>query len=380
MSGIYLNNAATSYPKPDCVKELALKNINALPSGQFRSAGVSDNGDIFLECRRKLALILGVEESERIFFTSGATESLNTLLSGIGVNASEIITTVTEHNSVLRPLYNLPGIKGEPMLLPCDKEGVVSPGHFEDLAKTGRGKVLILNHCSNVNGTVQDAEAFGKIAKKYGLIYIIDASQSAGCMRIDADAWSADAIAFTGHKSLLGLQGSGGYYIRSGIPFVPMKYGGTGRDSEKLRYDGGDYEYETGTQNSLAIAALSEAARFILERGIENIEKRESEIRQYAKKRLSEIKGIFVFPSPEEKSGPVLSFSSEILPPSDISYILQNSYGIVTRSGLMCAPLMHEYIGSGKKGTVRISFSIFQKEEDIDSLCEALKEIHGDNG
>ncbi len=379
MKTVYLNNAATSYPKPACVNDLVIRKINALPSGQFRSAGLLDDSDIFTECRKRLGLILGIKEYERIFFSSGATESLNIILSGLNINASDIITTVTEHNSVLRPLYNLPSIKGDPILLPCRSDGLVDPVIFEKEAKKGKAKALVLNHCSNVNGAIQDAAAFGDIAKKYGLLFIIDASQSAGCIPVYSDAWKADALAFTGHKSLLGLQGTGGYYIRGGLPFVPMRFGGTGLDSSRIRYDGIDFEYETGTQNAPGIAALSEAVSFILEKGVDKIEAREKTIRDYALEKLSEINGIQLIKSPEGPCGPVLSFISDILPPSDISYILQNSYGIVTRSGLMCAPLIHKYLGSGEKGTVRISFSLFQKEEDIDCLSEALKEIHGNN-
>ena len=379
MSLVYLNNAATSYPKPECVTEIAVRKMNALPSGQFRSAGILDDGDVFTECRQRIGHIIGTAEADRIFFSSGATESLNAIFIGLGINATEIITTVTEHNSVLRPLYNLPDIKGEPVLLPCDVCGRVDPERFEAEAKKGRTKVLVLNHCSNVNGTIQDAGAFGEIAAKYGIFFILDASQSAGCIPVYADEWRVDALAFTGHKSMLGLQGTGGYYIRSGIPFQPMRYGGTGLDSSRIRYDDGVYEYETGTQNAMGIAALSEAAGYILDTGIENIADREHSIREYTKERLEAIPGVHIIPAADE-CGPVISLVSDMLMPSDLAYILQNSYEIVTRAGLMCAPLIHKYIGSGDNGTVRVSFSCFQTTDDIDRLAEALREIHDNNG
>ncbi len=376
----YLNNAATSFPKPENVRLAVAERINALPSGQFRSAGISDNGDIFSECRERLKKILNIKDPDRIFFSSGATESLNAVFAGLEIGAEHIITTVTEHNSVLRPLYNLPGIKGEPVLLPCDEKGYVSPEMLEKEAKKGKAKAVVLNHCSNVTGSIQDAASFGGIAKRYGLIFILDASQSAGCIPIEAEKWGVDALIFTGHKSLMGLQGTGGHYVREGLRFKPYKYGGTGLDSSRIKYTDDKYEYETGTQNALGIAALSAAAGFILEKGIDNIAEKENEIREYAEDRLSGIKGIRLIPAGGSGKGPVLSFVSELLSPGDLSYILQNSFNIVTRAGLMCAPLIHKYLGTEEKGTVRISFSLFQERKDIDRLTEALREIHEDKG
>ena len=373
-SRIYLNNAATSYPKPACVTDAILRAVREIPAGQYRSGGGREGADLFSECRRLLGTVLGIGDTERICFSSGSTESMNLLLLGLGICADEIITTVTEHNSVLRPLYNLPGIAGRPVLLPCDKSGAVSPEQFEEEAAKGKAKAVILNHCSNVTGTVQDAKAFGEIAKRYGLLFILDVSQSAGCMEVRTDGWRADAVVFTGHKSLLGLSGTGGYYIREGVPYRPAKFGGTGRESEKLLYDQNVLWQDVGTQNTAGIAALAASCRWILQQGIANIREKERTLAGRACEELASIRGIRVI-GPDIERGPVVSFTAEGIEPSDLGYILSSGYGIITRTGLHCSPLIHSYIGSSPRGTVRISFSPFTTAEDVTALASALKEI-----
>ena len=376
---IYFNNAATSFPKPDAVIKTYKDAAESLPSGQFRSASSMADGDIFSLCKKRLGDLMGISATDRIFFASGSTEGLNVILGGLGIRSGQIITTVTEHNSVLRPLYNLPLIKGEPpVLLACDENGYVPPELFEEEAKKGQAKAIVLNHCSNVTGAVQDAKAIGDIAVRYGLLYILDVSQSAGCVEIRADEWGVDALAFTGHKSLMGLQGTGGYYVREGISLIPLKYGGTGLDSSRISYEDGRYEYEVGTQNSAGIAALSAALQWIGDRGMDAIAKKERRLCGYLKDGLSGISGIRIFGKDISEGGPVVSFGMDGILPSDLAYILQNSFDIVTRSGLHCAPLIHEHIGSGDKGTFRVSFSYLNEEAEIDELLSALREISGD--
>ena len=371
---IYLNNAATSYPKPDVVKKAFIDALDDLPPGQFRSTASGDGADIFSACRQRLGALMGIAQTDRIFFTSGSTEGLNSIFYGLGICADEMITTVTEHNSVLRPLCNLKGIKGRPVFLPCDKNGSVDPELFEIEAKKGKAKAIVLNHCSNVTGAIQDAGSVGEIAKKYGLIYILDVSQSAGCLEIKADEWNVDALAFTGHKSLMGLQGTGGYYVRKELPFIPMKFGGTGLDSRRIVYENGEYEYETGTLNSTGIAALSAALGWIEELSIETIARKERELSDQLINGLSDIRSIRIFGRELKERGPVISFDMEGLLPSDLAYILQNSFEIVTRAGLHCAPLIHEHIGSGERGTLRVSFSYLNTASEIEELLSALKE------
>ena len=230
----------------------------------------------------------------------------------------------------------------------------------------------MLNHCSNVTGAVQDADAFGEIAKRYGLLFLVDVSQSAGALPVEADRWKADGLAFTGHKSLFGMQGTGGFYIRAGVPFIPYRFGGTGRDSNVIRYADGDYEFEAGTQNAPGIAALLAASDLLLTKGIDQIRAEEQKLAEHLICGLSEISGITIYGKELPFRGPLISITSKRLPPSDLAYILQNSYGIVTRAGLQCAPLIHDYIGSGEKGTLRISFSFRNTTEEADALQKEL--------
>lgn len=369
---IYLNNAATSYPKPQSVIDKIDESLNALPSGQFRSVGIFGNEDIFPECKKRLAKLLGVEDGDRIFFSSGSTDSLNQIFYGFDLKPEEVITTVTEHNSVLRPLFNISD--KAPVLVSCDENGFVEPGDIEARI-TPEIRAIVLNHCSNVTGTIQDARTIGEIAKKHKLIYILDCSQSAGCIPINADEWNVTALAFTGHKSLLGPQGIGGHYVRAGVELRPMKYGGTGRDSRIISYRDSDHEYEVGTQNAPAIAALNESCRIILEQDVERIHIAESRLMDYFVDQLSQIVNVRIFAKDVKARGPLVSIAIDGLKPSDFAYILQNSYGIITRSGLSCAPLIHKHIGSGEEGTLRLSISQYTTKDDIDETVLAIKEI-----
>lgn len=370
---IYLNSAATSYPKPACVVDAYMQSINALPSAQFRSAGIFDNSDLFVQTKERLGKILGIKNSENIYFTSGSTEGLNRIISGLPYRADEYMTTATEHNSVLRPLFNLTE-GAEPVIIPCDDSGRVSVAQMEQML-TGRTKALIVNHCSNVTGAIQDLQAMGRFARQHRLMFIVDVSQSAGCVEIRADEWEIDALAFTGHKSLLGVQGTGGYYVRDGIILRPLLYGGSGKDSMRIRYEPDDYEYEVGTLNSNGIAALNRAAAYILDKGIDRIHERESELAGYLIDGLSRIDHVKLYGKDLQNRGPVVSLSVDGISPADVAYILQSNYNIITRAGLQCAPLIHACIGSGQNGTLRISFSDESTTAELDEVTAAVRDI-----
>lgn len=381
---IYLNHAATSYPKPQCVLDAYTAALAAPPAGQFRSSGSDQTNDIFTRCRSALGHLLGIADSERIFFSSGATDSLNQILSGLQIPAAQIITTATEHNSVLRPLYNLPGVAAAPdasgragagpVIIPCDRFGSVSPAQIE-AAITPAIRAIILNHCSNVTGCIQDAAAVGDIAARHGLYFILDCSQSAGVIPIQADDWNVAALAFTGHKGLHGIQGTGGFYLRKNLPCYPVRFGGTGRDSSKLVYQRGEEEYEVGTQNACGIAALYAGVNDILSCGVDVIEAKELLMMQTLYEALQQLPGIRLYGDIRHNRGPVLSFNIKGMKPSDVSYILQNGYDIVTRTGLHCAPLIHKYIGSGPEGTVRVSISDKTTSAEMNAFLNAISEI-----
>ena len=266
---IYLNNAATSWPKPQCVIDTLVRYAQGIPDGQMRSSLETEEENIMEACRRSLSRLLGVKRWDRIFFTSGATEGANLFLRGMDWTDCRIYVAQTEHNCFLRPLWNLPGLRERTGILPCDRKGYVKMSALSELP-SGKGAVII-SHCSNVTGAVQPMGEIADIVKKKGYLLVVDVSQSAGCMPVEGDAWKADVLIFTGHKSLLGPQGTGGIYIREGLPVRPLKYGGTGRESGKLLYVPGEYDYEPGTQNLPGIAALRAGADYVYEFGVEKI-------------------------------------------------------------------------------------------------------------
>ena len=374
---IYLNNAATSYPKPSCVIEALQAYLNSTPASQFRGSEQIGRPDTEEICRKNLGKILGIKETERIYFSSGATEALNTILCGMSdlLEEGEILVTQTEHNSVLRPILNHECLKRfEMVTVPCTMDGEVTREALEK-SVTDRTRALIVNHCSNVTGRVQDMNMIGEFARRHHLFFAADVSQSAGCLPVCADEWGADALAFTGHKSLMGIPGTGGYYISPAWKMRPFQYGGTGRNSSQLIYEEGDYEYETGTQNLPGIAALGAATGYILETGLRTIIEREENLMRILYEGLGAMSGITVYGSRETCKGPVMSFNFKNLSPSDAAYIFQNIYGITVRTGLHCSPLIHQAMGTEKQGTVRISISCFTTEEEIMEFLKAAGQM-----
>ena len=374
---IYLNNAATSYPKPSCVIEALQAYMDSTPASQFRGSEQIGRPDAEEMCRKNLGQILGIRKSGRIYFSSGATESLNTILCGMAdlLENGEILVTQTEHNSVLRPILNQECLKRFQMVtVPCTMDGEVT---LESLEKsvTDRARAIVVNHCSNVTGRVQDMNMIGEFARRHHLFFVADVSQSAGCLPVCADIWGVDALAFTGHKSLLGIPGTGGYYISPAWKMKPFLYGGTGRNSAQLTYEDGDYEYEVGTQNLPGIAALCAGTGYILETGLQLIIEQEEYLMKILYEGLEAMRGIILYGSRETCKGPVLSFNFRNLSPSDAAYIYQNVYGISVRTGLHCSPLIHKIMGTEKQGTVRVSISYLTTEEEIMEFLKATEQM-----
>ncbi|MDC7124487.1 MAG: aminotransferase class V-fold PLP-dependent enzyme [Spirochaetales bacterium] len=375
---IYLNNAATSYPKPDVVKKVHAEFLDKAPGSLYRSSG--EHEDVFGECRKNLAALLGISDSKRIFFTSGATDSFNFLLSGLGLSGKKIITTATEHNCVLRPLYNMKKLADCSVeIIPCDEYGFINP---EDLkaAITPDTAAVIVNHCSNVTGAVQDIETMRRFAHSVGALFIVDASQSSGCVPVYTDKWQVDALVFTGHKSLFGVQGTGGFYLKDSISLEAFRFGGTGTDGRRLVYES-SAPYEVGTQNEAGIAALSAGVNYILDEGLVSIIRKEQELYLILLEGLSKLPLIKLYSGALENNlekdfSPVISFTIDGINPSDIGYILFHSYNITVRTGFHCCPLIHDYIGTSKFGTVRCSLSFFNDLKDIKAFLKAITEIH----
>ena len=376
---IYLNQAATTYPKPQCVLEAHTASLYKIPSCQFRSSTSLHEADIFETCRKNLGALLGITDWQRIFFSSGATDSANAVFYGLPLAGRNVVVTCTEHNSILRPAMNLSSQVGSVTVMPCDSCGRVDIAELEE-AVTAETAAIFISHCSNVTGMVQNIKEAAKAASKKQVLLIVDASQSAGCIPIAADEWGIDALIFTGHKGLFGVQGTGGYYVRDGIDFRPYRYGGTGKNSRQLIYGPGEYEYEPGTQNTPGITALNAGVQYILDKGAENIAKNEQRLMGLIYSVLETIPNVKVYGSGEHNKGPVMSFNIEGLAPADTAYILQNGYEIIVRTGLHCAPLIHEMIGSGEAGTVRVSISDLTQEQEIHTFLNAVRDIAASAG
>ena len=369
---IYLNNAATSYPKPQCVLDAHAQALAAPPAAQFRSAGGSMPFD---ECRAAIAELMGVKDSSRIFFTSGATEAMNGVLRGLAVEGRRFAITEAEHNCVLRPVYNL---FKKPVILPC-----AASGHVDmDVARTLIDHTVcavVVNHASNVTGAVQDMATLSDMAHAAGAYIIADVSQSLGALSVSIDEWNVDAAVFTGHKALLGSQGTGGFYLRGGIKMRPLLFGGTGRDSTRLIYDNDNYEYEPGTRNAPGIQALCAGARYVLACGVDSVSHRENRIARLIADGLRKLPDVTVYGRPGEIGfGSIVSFNADGFAPTDIGYILSGAYGITVRTGMQCAPLICARIGA-HKGVVRVSPGPFTTGEDAQELLRAMKEILGAN-
>ncbi|MBU9727707.1 aminotransferase class V-fold PLP-dependent enzyme [Diplocloster modestus] len=375
---IYLNHAATSYPRLPEVKEAVLNCMDRLPSSEYRSNAA---GDVSLApaCREKLGRLFHIKDYERILFTSGATEAANLIINGLPLEGKTVLTAADAHNCILRPLYNS---DKHPVLkkIPLHASGELDLDLLEEELRKG-AYALFVNHCSNVTGMLTDIGAVCALAEKYCTLVFVDISQSAGCIPIDMDQWRADGLIFTAHKSLLGIQGLGGFYMRKTGLLRPVKFGGTGKDSHILKFpDGHGAAFEVGTQNEPAIAALDASLQVLLRITPEVIQRQEEEMMRYMADQLRNLKPITLYGDTSKPKGPVLSMRIRGLSVSDIGYILENGYGIIVRTGLHCAPLIHEDLGTAGEGTVRISISFLTKWEEINALVEAVREIAGSCG
>lgn len=386
---IYLNNAASSYPKPQCVIDAHIAAIQSVPESEGRGTYSPHGGNVMDECRGSLAQVLGTERSDRIFFTSGATDSINRIIGGLPLEDLPVFVTQTEHNSVLRPVMNNAVTANNVIVIPCDDTGWVSADVIEktisrcntalSVKADGKGGefkgLLIVNHCSNVTGTVQDIAAFCDIAHRHQMLCMIDAAQSAGMMQVDIDGIGADIVVFTGHKGLFGPQCTGGYFVSDSVPLRPTVFGGTGRDSKRLVYGGDGFEYEPGTQNLPGIAALNAGARHIISMGLDNIVEEDCRRMSLMRKALSQMSSVTLYGDDNPCCGTALSFNIHGITADDVGYIMQNAYGITLRTGMHCAPLIHKTLGTYEHGTVRVSITHLTPMEHIETFIKAVGEI-----
>ena len=377
--GIYLDNAATSFPKPkevaDAVYDFMINNGTSSGRGSYKKAMQSDY--IVYECRKLIGNLFNFDDPKKVVFTSNVTDSLNIAIRGILKENDHVITSSLEHNAVWRCLKTLEkDINIKIDTVECSKDGITNP---EDIKKYIRKDtaLIVFTQASNVLGTIQPIKEIGKIARENKIVFLVDAAQSAGAMKIDIKEDNIDILAFTGHKSLLGPMGTGGLIINTDIDIKPLKAGGTGGDSA---YDyQPDYypnHLETGTSNVSGIAGLRAAIKFLNREGIDNIHNKEKELTKYALQRLETVKDIEVYgPKDYEKILSVISFNINNNRPEDISTILDQKYNIMLRAGLHCAPTAHSVINTKDRGSLRIGIGYFNTKDDIDKLVEALNNL-----
>lgn len=373
---IYLNNTATSFPKPEAVHKAVNEYVMTPPVHSARSSFEREMEDIDYCCRSKLAQLFNAPDPYHIVFSSGSTESLNLAIKGSGLEGGHVVSTAIEHNSVIRPLkmMELEG-KIELSFANCDKYGNVKPEDIENEIKPNT-RAIVLNHSSNVTGSITDIEKVAKIAHKHNCLIIVDASQSAGNIPIDVSAWDIDLLAFTGHKSLFGYSGIGGLYVKEGINLKPFKVGGTGVLSEVLvQPDGFPLHYEAGTPNSVGIVSLKAGVEYILGIGIDKIHAKKSQQVLYMIEELKDHPDLTIYTSIENNNLSNFCFNINGIVPEEVGYIFESSYDIIVRTGIHCAPLLLEPVGVHPWGTVRCSPSYFTTEEEIEKFIDSVKDI-----
>ena len=371
---IYLDNGATTMHKPDEVVDAMVEALSHLGNaGRGTGAGALEAARIEYRTRQMLSELFCGEGAKCIAFALNATEALNTALFGTLTEADHVITTVTEHNSVLRPLYRIGcGLD----FLPVDDDQIVDLSRLKECLRENT-KAVVVNHASNVTGNVLDLERVGAFCKTHGLMFIVDGSQTAGAYPIDVQKAGIDILAFTGHKSLMGPQGTGGLYVAPGVEVKPLKVGGSGVDSYNHEHPKAmPTRLEAGTQNGHSIAGLHGALTFIQRETVEKIHAKEMELLSKLMNSLKDTPNLILYGSKDlRKKTAVLSVNIKGVSSSKVGELLERRYGILTRTGAHCAPLMHEAMGTKTQGAVRLSLSYFTTEEEIESAASALKEL-----
>ena len=376
-SVIYLDNAATTLVKPDCVFDAffeAAKSFSNMGRGVSRMS--IKTSQAAYEARAELAGLFHVENPLRIGFTKNATEALNVGIYGLLENGDHVVTTVCEHNSVLRPLFRMKKDRDVDItLVECDRNGDVLPLDIRKAVRKNT-RLIVMTHVSNVTGTVFDIDEIGRIARECGAVFFLDATQSAGVWDIDVNAANISMLAFTGHKYLFSFQGMGGLYVKEGIKIKPLLLGGSTFESTELTPLPDMPELtEAGTQNMPGIWSLKKSVEFIQQHR-DLIQAKEKELTAYFLTRIKEVPFMKLLGTQTaENRAALFSLISDEYDLHDIAEFLEAHYGIVVRVGLHCAPLIHAYIGSEGTGTLRISMSYFNELSNIDMLIRGLKDF-----
>jgi cysteine desulfurase/selenocysteine lyase len=371
---VYLDNAATSFPKPQAVYravEHALVGIGATPGrGAHRMA--RDAESVVSAVRSKVAGLLGIPDPERVVFTHNATESINTVLKGWLRPGDRVLVSALEHNSVMRPLSRLAGTGVKVEMIACGSAGRMDLKAFENQL-INPPRLVVVTHASNVNGALQPVAEIASLCEGRGVPLLLDGAQTAGLVPISVSEWSLGMFACSGHKALLGPPGTGILYVRPDLDVFPLVEGGTGSRSEDLlQPDSCPDRYESGTPNLPGIAGLSAGVDWILETGMSAIRDHEMALASILERELAGMKGVKVF-RPHTRGTGVLSFIVDGMNPGDVAYLLDEGFDIAVRAGLHCAPLAHQTLGTYPEGTVRVSPGYSTSEDDIEYFLQSLR-------
>ena len=377
---IYLDNAATSWPKPEAVYQAMdslMRHTGASPgrSGHLMSVTAAR---IIYETREALSQFLGIADPSHVVFTSNATEALNLAIRGLLHIGDHAITSSLEHNSVMRPLRALEKKGVEVSVVNCAADGSLDPGDIERAIRPYT-KLVVLSHASNVVGTILPVAEVGRIAREHSIPLLVDAAQSAGCYPIDVEAMNIDLLAFSGHKSLFGPQGTGALYMRPGTEsqLEPLKYGGTGSYSEyEHQPDFLPDKYESGTPNTVGLAGLGAGVRFVMQEGLSTIRQKEERLTKLLMDGLAAIPGLDIHGNshPGDRVA-IVSFNISGLTPSEVALQLEEDFRIMCRPGLHCSPVAHKTLGTFPRGSVRLSPGHFNSGHDIERTVEAVSQI-----
>lgn len=372
---IYLDNSATTLIKPPQVAQAVYDAINTMGnSGRGAYNSSISSSMVLYETRELIAEMFNLHYPEQVAFTLNATEALNTAINGLISYNDHIITTELEHNSVLRPLYRLEEKGTELTIIKANDWGNINYIDIEKAIKSNT-KAIVCTHCSNLTGNVLDIAKIGEICKRHNILFILDASQSAGIFDIDMEKQNIDVVCFTGHKSLYGPQGTGGICIKKGVNISPLKVGGSGiKTFEKTAPSSMPEHIEAGTVNSHSIAGLKAGLEFIQKTGISKIREKENMLVDLFYNSIKNIKDIKIYGDFSTKErGPIVSLNLGNYSSSNVSDELFERFEIATRSGGHCAPLMHKALGTEKQGAVRFSFSYFNTKDEVLFASKALK-------
>lgn len=377
---IYLDNAATTIQKPQEVIDAVVNAMGTMGNaGRGAHEAALGASRLIYDARETLCRFFGGTNPRQVAFTNNSTESLNIAIQGLLSPGDHVVTTVMEHNSVLRPLYALERQGVRLTIVGSDREGVVSPGDIEAAVRPDT-KMIVCTHGSNLTGNLMDIQKIAETAERCGALFVVDASQTAGVFPIHVGEMKIDVLCFTGHKGLLGPQGTGGMYVREGLEIRPLKRGGSGVKTYSKEHPADmPTALEAGTLNGHGIAGLRAAVAYIEKTGMDRIRTREQELMwrfYHGVKTVPQVKIYGDFHS--ENRCPIVALNIGDYDSSEVSDALLTEYHISTRPGAHCAPLMHEALGTVEQGAVRFSFSHYNTEEEVDAAAAAVRELARD--